>query len=82
MEKQQDWKKVLETDPTEWLLEQSEHLYKYYILREIMEKPEEDTEVRTLRNAMVDEILGKQMDQQPKPETKVRRTWKSKDRLR
>ena len=62
MEKQQDWKKVLKADPTEKLLEQLEHLDRYYLLREIMEKPGDDTEVSNLRTALVDEILEKQME--------------------
>jgi len=62
MEKQQDWKKVLKADPTEKLLEQLEHLDRYYLLREIMEKPGGDTEVSNLRTALVGEILEKQME--------------------
>ena len=61
MDKQQDWKNVLKADPTDKLLEQLEPLDKYYILREIMEKPEEDTEVSSLRKDLVNEILSKQL---------------------
>ena len=60
MEKQQDWKKLLKADPTTLLLEQAENLDKYYILREIMEKPAEDSEVGNLKNVLVNEILSKQ----------------------
>jgi len=62
MGKQQDWKKVLKADPTNLLLQEAGNLDKYYILREIMGKPEEDTEVSNLKNALVDDILSKQME--------------------
>lgn len=62
MGKQQDWKSVLKTDPTNKLLEQLEHLDRYYLLREIMEKPGDDVEVSNLKNALIDEILSKQLD--------------------
>jgi hypothetical protein len=62
MAKQQDWKKVLKADPTNKLLEQLGHLDRYYILREIMEKPEDDAEVSSLRKELADEILSKQME--------------------
>ena len=35
---------------------------RYYILREIMEKPGEDAEVSNLKNALADEILSKQLE--------------------
>ena len=62
MEKQKDWKAILKADPTDWLLQQAQDLDRYYILREIMEKPEEDAEVSGLRNALADETLGKQLE--------------------
>jgi hypothetical protein len=62
MEKQGDWKNVLKADPTGWLMQQAKGLDRYYILREIMEKPEDDAEVSSLRKALVDEILGKQLE--------------------
>ena len=57
MEKQKDWRNVLKADPTDWLLQQAKGLDGYYILREIVEKSEDDAEVSTLRKAPVDEIL-------------------------
>ena len=60
MEKQQDWKKVLNSDPTDLLLQEAGNLEKYYVLREIVEKPEDDIEVSNLRDTLIDEILGKQ----------------------
>jgi hypothetical protein len=62
MEKQEDWRNVLKADPTDWLLQQAEDLDRYYILREIMEKPEDDAEVSSLRKTLVDEILGEQLE--------------------
>jgi len=62
MEKQQGWKKILKVDPTDKLLEQSEHMDRYYILREIMEKTGDDVAVSNLRDTLVDEILSKQME--------------------
>jgi hypothetical protein len=61
MKKQEDWKKILKADPTDRLLQQATGLDRYYILWEIMERPEEDAEVSSLRNSLVDEILGKQL---------------------
>ena len=57
MDKQQDWKKVLKADPTDKLLEKLEHLDRYYLLREIMGKPEDDAEVSKLRNTLVMRFL-------------------------
>jgi hypothetical protein len=62
MEKQNYWKKILKADPTDLLMQEAGDQDKYYILREIMEKPEDDTEVSNLRNTLVDEILAKQME--------------------
>jgi hypothetical protein len=61
MAKQRNWKNILKADPTDWLLVRAKPLGRYYILREIMERPEEDVEVSSLRKKLVDEILGKQM---------------------
>ena len=62
MKKQENWKSVLKADPTDRLVQQTGHLARYYILREIMEKSEEDAEVSSLQNDLRDEILGKQME--------------------
>ncbi len=69
METQRDWKKVLKADPTDWLLGQAEALDRYYILREIVERPPEDAEVARLRKALVDDILASQLENG---------SWKSK----
>lgn len=62
MERRKDWKTTLKADPTEWLLEQAGRIARYYILREIMEKPEEDTEVSSLRDVLVAGILDRQLE--------------------
>jgi len=56
------WKSVLKADPTDWLLRHAEPLDRFYILREIVEKPEDDPEVRRLRDSLVNEILGQQLE--------------------
>ncbi len=59
------WKTVLKADPTQWLLEDENPSVRYYTLRDVLEKPEMDAEVRTARKAImkdgiVSEILAKQ----------------------
>jgi len=58
----QTWKSVLKADPADWLLRQAEPLDKFYILREIVERPEDDPEVRRLRDSLLNEILGQQLE--------------------
>jgi hypothetical protein len=57
-----DWKSILKADPTDWLLQQAGPLDRFYILREIVERPKDDPEVRHLRDSLVDEILGQQLE--------------------
>jgi len=57
-----DWKTVLKADPTDWLLRHAEPLHRFYILREIVGRPEDDPEVRRLRDSLMDEILGQQLE--------------------
>ena len=57
-----DWKSVLKADPTDWLFRHAEPLDRFYILREIVEKPKDDPEVRRLRDSLANEILGKQLE--------------------
>ncbi len=59
---QRHWSKVLKADPTDRLPKEVGQLDRYYILREIMEKPEDDAEVSSLRKELVDEILSKQLE--------------------
>ena len=42
MEKQQDWKKVLKADPTNWLLEEDDPCVRYLALRDIVEAGENE----------------------------------------
>jgi len=44
MEKQQDWKKVLKADPTEWLLEPDNPGVRYLALRDIVDAGEKEIE--------------------------------------
>ena len=40
------WKSVLKADPTEWLLEKDTPSVRYYTLREIEDREENDPEVQ------------------------------------
>lgn len=42
MGKQQDWKKVLKADPTDWLLEPDDPGVRYLALRDIVEADEDE----------------------------------------
>lgn len=60
-----DWKSVLRSDPTEWLLEEDNPSVQYFALTELEEKPENNPEVNTektaiMNNGVVPKILGKQ----------------------
>jgi hypothetical protein len=60
-----DWQKTLQ-NMTDFLLERGPDKYynlnKYYILREILEKPENDPEVVSLQKNLVHEILDSQLE--------------------
>ncbi|MDW8073101.1 MAG: hypothetical protein RMJ28_02540 [Nitrososphaerota archaeon] len=56
---------MLKSDPTNWLLEKDNPSVRYFTLREILEKPEDDSEVIETKNdimelGMVPQILAKQ----------------------
>jgi len=55
MGKQQDWKKVLKADPTDWLLEhdESQPAIRYYTLRDILGRDENDKEVKAAKAAIM-----------------------------
>ncbi len=57
-----DWKENLKGMPIDWLLQQAKPLNRYYILREIVGKPEDDIEVSSLRKSLIEEIQGKQLE--------------------
>jgi len=55
MSNQQDWKKLLKADPTDWLLEhdESQPAIRYYTLRDILGRDENDKEVKVARAAIM-----------------------------
>ena len=55
MGKQQGWKKALKADPTDWLLENDETqpAISYYTLRDILDRDENDKEVKAARAAIM-----------------------------
>jgi hypothetical protein len=60
-----DWKSLLKSDPTDWLLEPSNPSVRYFMLRDILEKPETDHDVKTAKKDIMDTgvvpiILSKQ----------------------
>jgi len=59
------WKSLLKADPTDWLLEKNNPSIRYYTLRDILEKSDNDQEVKEAKNdimeaGMVPAILAKQ----------------------
>lgn len=62
-----DWKALLKADPTGWLLEENNPSVRYFTLKDILDKPEDDTEVQTTRRdimqtGLVPDILVKQRE--------------------
>ncbi len=60
-----DWKSLLKADPTDWLLEKDNPSVRYSTLTDILEKSENDTEVKKAKNAIMEtgvvpNILSKQ----------------------
>ncbi len=49
-----DWKSVLKADPTEWLLEKDNSSVRYFTLTDILEKPENDPEVRKTKKEIME----------------------------
>ena len=63
-----DWKTMLKADPTNWLLEKENPSVRYFTLKHILDRPENDTEVQQaksdiMRYGIVPEIL--RMQQEP-----------------
>ena len=59
------WKSLLNKDPTDWLLEKNNPSVRYYTLTEILDKPENNQQVKTTKNEImkkvpVPKILNKQ----------------------
>ncbi len=60
-----NWKSYLKNDPTEWLLEEDNPSVRFFALTELLEKPENDPEVKEAKNeimniGVVPKILAKQ----------------------
>jgi hypothetical protein len=63
----EQWKSILKADPTEWLLEEENPSVRYFTLKDILDKTEEDRDVQAARlgimqTGMVPQILAKQQD--------------------
>lgn len=59
------WKSYLKADPTQWLLEEDDPSVRYFTLRDILDKPQTDPEVKQAKSAVmktgvVPVILSKQ----------------------
>ena len=62
-----NWKSVLKADPTDWLLERDNPSVRYFTLKDILERKENDSDVREARKSIMTEgvvprILEKQND--------------------
>ena len=60
-----DWKYVLNADPTDWLLEQDNPSVRYFTLVDLLDVPEDESDVRQARQAIMERgvvplILAKQ----------------------
>jgi hypothetical protein len=49
-----DWESVLKADPTDWLLSEGEPWVRYRTLVDLLDLPEDDSEVVAARQAMLD----------------------------
>jgi hypothetical protein len=63
-----DWRSFLKADPTEWLLEKDNPSVRRFTLTEILNKPENDPEVKEAKDAImkigvVPQILAEQNDE-------------------
>ena len=63
-----DWRHLLRADPTGWLLEKDNPSVRYSTLTEILDKPEDDAEVKEAKDEIMEtgavpEILAKQSDE-------------------
>ena len=62
-----DWKTLLKADSTDWLLEKENPSVRYFTLKHILDKPENDTDMQQTRrdimqSGIVPEILQKQQE--------------------
>jgi hypothetical protein len=62
-----DWRAALKADPTNWLLEEENPSVRYFTLKDILDRPENDTAVQTARRSimqsgLVPDILREQRE--------------------
>ncbi|HJJ37557.1 MAG TPA: hypothetical protein O0X47_03285, partial [Methanocorpusculum sp.] len=65
--KMDNWKALLKADPSDWLLEKENPSVRYFALKQILDRPEDDPAVLEAKNqimeyGIVPEILQKQQD--------------------
>lgn len=48
-----DWQAVLKADPTEWLLEEDDPSVRYFTLRDILDRTEDDRTVQKARREIM-----------------------------
>lgn len=63
----EQWKGILKADPTEWLLEKENPSVRYFALKDLLDRPEEDQDVQAtkldiMQKGMVPGILAKQQE--------------------
>jgi hypothetical protein len=63
----EQWKGILKADPTEWLLEKENPPVRYFALKDLLDRPEEDQDVQDakldiMQKGMVPGILAKQRE--------------------
>lgn len=61
-----DWRTVLKADPTDWLLEEDDPSVRYFTLRDVLDRPEDDAAVQASRREImqrgtVPELLARQL---------------------
>ncbi|MDD2620964.1 MAG: hypothetical protein PHC92_09890 [Syntrophomonadaceae bacterium] len=49
-----NWKSVLKADPMDWLLEEENPSVRYFTLKDIIGRPEDDSEVQTAKQNIME----------------------------
>jgi hypothetical protein len=62
-----EWKSALKTDPTDWLLEEDNPSVRYFTLKNILDRPDDDKEVQTakrkiMQTGIVPDMLQRQRE--------------------
>lgn len=64
-----DWKTAFKADPTEWLLEDENPSVRYFTLKDVLDKSEDDAEVQAAKQQIMQTgTVLKILDKQQKPE--------------